>query len=360
MSKEPDQKLHVERFVVGAALLFLVIGCYLILRPFVTAFLWGAIISVSTRALYERVLRWVRGRKGLAATLTSLLLVVVLLVPIAALAANLAGEMPALGARVNQMLDGGLHDPPGWLANVPLVGKPAATRWKEFAADPELLRQKARPYLGPIKDFVAAAVASVSVGILQFVLALVISGLLYVQGERLAATVDGIAFRLGGEVGLRQAKVVRSTVRSVFRGILGSCAVQAILAMIGFWMSGVPQPFLFGMGTFFLSVIPGGPTVLWLPAALWLNANGSTGWAIFLAIWGLVVVGGADNIVRPLLIGKGVEAPMAVVFLGVVGGIVTFGFLGLFIGPVLLTIAYNLIQNWMTRETEEAPAAGTA
>jgi len=107
--------------------------------------------------------------------------------------------------------------------------------------------------------------------------------------------------------------------------------------------------------------VPGGPTVLWLPAALWLNANGSTGWAIFMAVWGLVVVGGADNIVRPLLIGRGVEAPMALIFLGVIGGILTFGFLGLFIGPTLLVVAHNLFQDWMNRESPAtAPAPGAA
>lgn len=357
MSKEPNRASPFERFVVAAALLSLVVGVFLILRPFLTAFVWGAIISVSTRGLYQRIRKWVKGRNGLAATLTTLALVVVLLVPIAVLAVSLDADMPSLTARFNQMTEGGLKEPPAWLGNVPLVGKAAVRQWQAFTADPELLRQKLRPFLTPIKDFVAAAISSISVGILQFILALLLSGLLYVHGERLAATVDAIAYRLGGDVALSQVRVVRTTVKSVFIGILGSCAVQAVLALIGFWVAGVPEPFLFAVGTFFLSVVPGGPTVLWLPAALWLNSNGSTGWAIFLAIWGLVIVGGADNIVRPLLIGKGVAAPMAVVFLGVIGGIVTFGFLGLFIGPVVLTIAYNLGQDWMKREMREAPAA---
>jgi len=110
------------------------------------------------------------------------------------------------------------------------------------------------------------------------------------------------------------------------------------------------------MGTFFLSVVPGGPVVLCLPAALWLNSNGSTGMAIFMGIWGLVVVSGSDNIVRPLLIGRGIDAPLAVVFLGVVGGILAFGFLGLFIGPVLLVVGYNLFELWMRDDERAAPA----
>jgi predicted PurR-regulated permease PerM len=348
MSSVADRSRY-ERYAVGAALLLLVVGCYFVIRPFLTAFLWGAIISLSTRGMYRWLLRRVGGRRKLAATLSTLALVLVLLIPISALAINLATEMPDLGARLDQMLEGGLHEPPGWLARVPLVGKAATARWQEVAANPEGLRQRLRPYLKPLKDFLGTAVAGVSVGVLQFLLALFISGFLYVRGDEFAAVVDRIAFRLGGETGRRQIRVVRSTVKSVFNGLLGTCAVQAVLAMIGFWVAGVPKAFLLGMGTFFLSVVPGGPTILWLPAALWLNANGSTGWAIFLAVWGLVVVGGSDNIVRPLLIGRGVEAPMALIFLGVVGGILSFGFLGLFIGPTLLTVAYNLFRDWMDR-----------
>jgi predicted PurR-regulated permease PerM len=357
MSAEEPRSRRFERTTVAVAIVLLAIGCYLILRPFLIAFLWGAIISVSTRGLYHRVVRLLRGRKTLAATLTSLLLVAVLLVPIATLAVNVAGQMPTLAERFNQMLDGGLREPPGWLADVPLVGKTATAEWRRFAEHPELLREKLRPYLKPLKDFLVAAISGVAVGVLQFALALFISGLLYVQGDRFAATVDRIAFRLGGETGRRQVRVVRSTVKGVFKGVLGTCAVQAVLALIGFWVAGVPQPFLLGMGTFFLSIVPGGPTILWLPAALWLNSNGETGWAIFMGLWGLLVVGGSDNFIRPLLIGKGVEAPMSIVFLGVIGGLLAFGFLGLFIGPTLLSVAYNLFQDWMENQAPAAPPA---
>ena len=139
--------------------------------------------------------------------------------------------------------------------------------------------------------------------------------------------------------------------------MLGTCAVQGVLAMIGFLIAGVPGVVLLGMATFFLSVVPLGPALLWLPAALWLGANGNRGMAIFIAVWGLVVVGGAENIVRPLLMGKGVQAPLAVVFLGVIGGILAFGFLGLFIGPTVLTVAYNLFQEWMATLKAPDPAA---
>jgi predicted PurR-regulated permease PerM len=355
MTSAPERSRY-ERYVLGAVLILLLLGCYLVVRPFLTAFLWGTIIAISTRGLYKRVLSLVRGRRKLAATLTALLLAAVLLVPIGGFAIRLAAEMPELIGRVQGMLAGGLNQPPSWLVGLPLVGKRASDWWVATSANPEKLRQDLRPLIGPVKDFLLAAAAGIGLGVLEFTLSLVIAALLYSRGEETEKLLNKIALRVGGEFARKQLSVVRSTVKSVFNGILGTCAVQAVLAMIGFWIAGVPRVLLLGMGTFFLSVIPGGPTVLWLPAALWLNSTRGSGWAIFMALWGLVIVGGSDNFVRPLLIGKGVEAPMSLVFLGVIGGVLSFGFLGLFIGPTFLVVVYNLFQEWMkTVETVEAP-----
>ena len=332
-----------------AAIVLLLIGCYLVVRPFLTAFLWGGILSLSTRGLYEKLRDLLGGHRRLAATLAALAIAAVLFVPIVAFAARLAGGTPNVVDRVRTMASGGLQAPPGWLASVPLVGKAADARWQAYAADPERLRQDLRPLTGPVKDFLVGAAAGLGSGILQFALAVLIAGLLYVFGEDFALVVDRVALRLGGDAGRRQVAVVRSTIRGVFRGIIGTCAVQAVLAMIGFAIAGVPGVFVLGMATFFLSVIPAGPALLWLPAALWLGANGSTAKAVFMAIWGLVIVGGSENVVRPILIGKGTDAPMAIIFLGVIGGMLAFGFLGLFIGPTLLAVAYNLFQGWMRR-----------
>ncbi len=285
----------------------------------------------------------------------------ILFVPISVFAIRLAAGTPALVERVNEMLSGGLRQPPEWLASIPLVGQAANEWWQSVSADPERLHQDLRPLIKPIREFLVGAAAGISTGTLQFALAIFIAALLSLNGEALTAAVDRVAARLGGERGLRQVALVRSTVRGVFRGLLGTCAVQAGLAMLGFLIAGVPGVFLLGMATFFLSVVPAGPALLWLPAALWLGANGRSGMAIFLAVWGLVVVGGSDNIVRPLLMGKGIQAPIAVVFLGVIGGILAFGFLGLFIGPTILTVAYSLFQEWMaTLEAPDPAAAASA
>ena len=349
VSAEPDRTRDYERYAVFAAIVLLLIGCYLVVRPFLTAFLWGGILSLSTRGLFERFRRLVGGRRSLAAVLAGLTIAALLFLPIAAFAVKLATGTPSITERIREMAAGGLQEPPPWLANVPLVGRSAVAKWQGWAADPESLRRDLRPLVDPAKDFLLAAAGGIGAGILQFGLAVVLAGFLYVRSAEASRAVDRVAARLGGEAGRRQVAVVRSTIRGVFRGLLGTCAVQAVLAMIGFWIAGVPGVFVLGMATFFLSVIPMGPALLWLPAALWLGSKGSTGHAIFLAVWSVVVVGGAENVVRPILIGKGVDAPMALIFLGVVGGVLAFGFLGLFIGPTLLAVAYNLLQGWMSR-----------
>ena len=197
------------------------LGCYLVVRPFLTAFLWGVIIAVSNRNLYQRFVRLVRGRQKLAAALFGLFLVAILFVPISVFAVRLAAGAPALITRVDGMLSDGLRQPPAWLGSIPLVGPGALEAWQSLSADPELLHQHLRPLLKPIRGFLVGAAAGISTGILQFALAIFIAALLLLNGETLTAAVDRVAARLGGERGLRQVAIVRSTVRGVFRDCSG-------------------------------------------------------------------------------------------------------------------------------------------
>jgi predicted PurR-regulated permease PerM len=141
-----------------------------------------------------------------------------------------------------------------------------------------------------------------------------------------------------------------STVRGVVYGILGSLLAQGILAGVGFLVAGVPGAFLLGFLTLFLALIPGGPALLWLPASLWLYQQGATGWAIFLALWGLLVVSTADNIVKPYFIGRGSDLPFILVLLGVLGGAIAFGVIGIFLGPTLLAVGYTVVRDWALAE----------
>ncbi len=185
-----DRSLDYERYAVIAAIVLLVLGCYLVVRPFLTAFLWGGIIALSTQGLFGHVLRLVGGRRRLAATLTSLLLALILLVPIAAFAIQVAAGLPEIGARLNDMFSAGLGQPPAWLSAIPLIGTKASGWWQSMAADPEQLLGVLRPLVRPLTDFLLAAGGGISGGILEFTLALVIATLLYVRGAALGAGID--------------------------------------------------------------------------------------------------------------------------------------------------------------------------
>jgi predicted PurR-regulated permease PerM len=142
----------------------------------------------------------------------------------------------------------------------------------------------------------------------------------------------------------------------VVYGVLGTAFVQAVLAGIGFWIAGVPSAPILAFITFFLSVVPMGPPLVWIPAALWLYHTGQVGWTIFLVVWGVAVVGMADNVIKPLLISKGTDMPLLWVMLGVLGGALAFGFLGVFIGPTLLAVAYALLRDWTVGSVATADA----
>jgi len=172
----------------------------------------------------------------------------------------------------------------------------------------------------------------------------------------LAARLQEVTRRIAGTRAQQLVDLAVTTVRGVVYGILGSLLAQGILAGVGFLVAGVPGAFLLGFLTLFLSLVPGGPALLWLPASIWLSKQGATGWAIFLALWGLFVVGTADNVIKPYLIGRGSDLPFILVLLGVLGGAIAFGVIGIFLGPTLLAVGYTVVRDWALAEPIAAAA----
>jgi predicted PurR-regulated permease PerM len=167
--------------------------------------------------------------------------------------------------------------------------------------------------------------------------------------------------RLSGHLSTEVLQIVTGTTRSVFIGIVGTAAAQGIVAFIGFLIAGVPGAFMLAVGTFVLSVVPMGPVLLWGGAAVWLYVQGETGWAIFMVVWGAVVISSIDNFLKPLLIARGSTLSLAMIFLGVFGGVLAFGFIGVILGPVLLALGVALGRAWIdTRGTTDIPAAAPA
>ena len=343
---------RVEQIAGLAFLLLLLLGCFVVLQPFVSALLWALILSFSTWPVYAWIEWRLAGRKGLAALLTTLLIAAIVLVPLIAVGSSLTDEIGQAIAWSRTVLDEGLPDPPGWIAGVPLVGGYVYSYWAGLAHDSAHLLAEIGKYFLPAGEWLLGAAKTIGQGTLQFALSLFVAYFFYRDGAEGAKRVKALAVRLWGDRSLRLVEVAAATMKGVIYGIIGTGIVQALLATFGLWLSGVPGAFLLGFATFFLSLLPIGPPLVWLPASLWLFYTGANGWAIFLLLWGALVVGSADNFIKPYFISRGTDLPFVLVFLGVLGGVLAFGFLGIFLGPTLLAVGYNIIRDWTRVEGE--------
>lgn len=341
-------------------LLLLFGGCLLVLWPFVTVLLWGIVLSYSTWPLYRRLLSRLGGRRTLAALLVTLGMVVVFLLPFGLVGVTLAENVTELKTAVHRWLGEGLPAPPAWLAKVPAVGPAATRQWQSLATDSDKLLQQANRFVEPVAAWVIRAGVKLGVGLVQLALSLLVTFFLLRNGPSVAATLNAGVERIGGERGKHLLKVAGDTVRGVVYGILGTAMIQAVMAGTGFVLAGVPGAGFLALLTFFLSVLPVGPPLVWLPAAVWLFHQGSTGWGIFMLIWG-VGVSTVDNFVKPWLISQGSDMPFILILFGVIGGALAFGFIGVFIGPTLLAVGYNLVKEWFASRRgapiEPAPKA---
>jgi predicted PurR-regulated permease PerM len=344
-----------EQIAGMAILLLLVIGCFVVLRPFVSALLLALILSYSTWPIYAWGERVLKGRKGLAATLMTSSVAVVLLVPVIILGSSLAEQIAAAIRWAQRLLSEGPPDPPAWIADIPVVGDQLYEYWRGLAHNTaELLNELVSAklvgdlgqYLLSAGEFLLIGAAVVAQGTVQLALSLFIAFFLYRDGLDGAKRLQSVARRLWGERGLHLLDVVGATIKSVVYGTIGTAIAQSILTALGLWLSGVHGVLLLGFVTFLMALTPIGAPLVWFPAALWLFYTGATGSAIFLVLWGIFVVGGADNIIRPYFISRGSDLPFVLVFLGVLGGTLAFGFLGLFLGPTLLATGYEIIRDW--------------
>jgi predicted PurR-regulated permease PerM len=349
---------QIERYAQLAALVALVVGCFLVLQPFVTGILFAAVICSSTWPLYLRLRARLGGRSTLAALLMSAALVVLVVAPLALLATSLAGSVGVLVDWIKLRIEAGPIEPPAWIASVPLAGGWLDEYWHRIAGSRDELLELARRLLDPGRKFVVAAGGVLAQGLLQMTLTAFVAFFFYRDGEAMMARVrTGMAHLVGGGLGGNILDTVRSTSDGVVYGLLGTAIAQGLVAGIGFVVAGVPAAAVLGAATFVLSLVPMGPPLIWGGAALWLFQQGQTGWAIFMVLYGALVVSSIDNFIKPLLISRGASMPLALVLLGVLGGVIVFGFVGLFLGPVFLAVGYALLLRWTAADAAGAGAA---
>ncbi len=280
--------------------------------------------------------------------MVALIAVIVVVLPLALAAPSGADDVNQLQHVVQDTLAAGLPGAPHWLYSVPVVGGTLSTLWNTWAADLTVMVSFFRPYFGIAAQFGLNVLLGLANGVLLFLLALFVSFFFYAWGDHLAGRIQVILRRIAGVQADHLIEVTGATVRGVVYGILGTAVVQGILTAFGLWISGVPRPALLGVVAGGLSVLPIGAPVVWIPSGLWLLTSGHTFWGIALLVYGGVAVSGADNVIRPYFIARGAQLPFLLTMLGVLGGVLSFGLLGIFLGPVLLGVGFALVNEWAT------------
>ncbi len=350
--------LLVERTVVLLLLALLLYGVVQVLAPFALAIAFGGFIAIGTwparAALVERGMR-----PALAAGLLLLVLLLAVAVPATLIVPDLGDQVVAAVASARRVLAELSPTAPAWVTDLPIVGASAGRLWNQATAMRGNLTEVLRPYSGAIASLLVSLGQAAAASLFQILLSLMVAAMAWTSGDRVVAQLRDIAGRLGGHPAVAAIDAAGGAVRGVAWGVVGTGLLQAVLMGVGLAIAGVPGAVVLGFLTLVFSISQVlGPLIVvtWIGAAAWLYSQGSLGWALFMLLWGLVPVSGSDNIVRPLLIQRGSAMPIGLVILGVFGGMIAFGFLGLFIGPAVLAVAQGLLRAW--REAGAAAQRG--
>jgi predicted PurR-regulated permease PerM len=408
----------IEPLLGVGALFLLLLGCFFVLRPFLSALMWAIVLAYSLWPLQQRFTRWFRGARTFSAILVTLTMTVVSVGPFVLIGFSIADDAKALGGATRKWIESAPDEPPAWMHKIPVVGDELTGYWHDFAEDrkrwmksfDEAVRDKAprpkialehgdelilkepppvEPAAGGTAPVQAAAEATaelgessrlverfagqigqamvwvkkavftagrvVGQGALEVLLSVFLAFFLLRDGAALAERLTVGMRRIAGERGRHLLHVAGGTVRGVVYGILGTALVQALIAGAGFAVAGVPGAVLLALITFFVSPLPIGPPLIWIPATIWLFTQGSPGWGIFMALWGIFGISGIDNVVKPYLISHESKTPFVLIFCGVIGGALAFGLVGVFLGPTLLAVTFRLIEEWSASRRQETP-----
>ena len=345
-----ERSTDITRIVLFVLVIgILMVGSAWTLLPFLSGMIWATTIAVATWPALLRLERLTGGRRWLAVATMMFLVLVVLIVPFALAISALLDAANRSPAVMRDFLTHGLGAPPQWLANVPLVGQRLVGQWLAISAGgPEALVATIQPYARSAAAWVIAATGGIGSTVVLILLTVLLLAILYVHGETAARGVLAFAHRLGGDAGQRTVILAGQAIRSVALGVIVTALIQALLAGVGLWFCGVPHPGLLTAIAFILGIAQLGPLPVLAPSVAWLYWTGSSGWATALLIWSLPVAA-LDNVVRPILIRRGVQLPLLLIIAGVIGGLIGFGVVGLFVGPVVLAATYTLAKDWVAR-----------
>jgi predicted PurR-regulated permease PerM len=336
----------IERGILVLIVVGLFIGVLVIVKPFTTAILFGATLATAAWPARQALVR--NGlRRGSAAALLLLLSLVLVVLPMLAVAPHLVDQL-SRGIQHVQSYFAATPEQPAWIKGTPLVGRRLAAAWDRVVQVQGNLRALAEPYTANLELVMIAAARALADSLVQVILSLAVATMFWTNGDGLVAMLHDALRRLGGPIAERALDVAAGAIRGVAYGVVGTAAIQAVLLTLGLAVAGVPGAAMLGFVGLLLAISQiGGPllVVIWGGAAWWLFAQDHAAWGAFMIVWG-ILVSTIDNFIKPWLIGFGMEMPMSLTILGVFGGFIAFGFLGLFIGPTLIAIMFTLLQAW--------------
>lgn len=324
-----------------------------ILKPFLGAAIWAVTIVTATWQLVISIQKRLWGRRSLTVAVMTVVLLCVLVVPLWLAIGTIVSNAEQIAAWVRSLSAFEIPPPPAWIAGLPLIGGELAAAWNKVAvAELQDFIQKLAPYGGAAIRWFATEVGGFGALVLQFLLTIVFAALLYARGEHAAAWINRFGRRLAGARGEHSIRLAAQAVRGVALGVVVTALAQSVLGGVGLAIAGIPFAAILTAVMFMLAIAQVGPLLVLIPSVAWLYWSGRTGWAIFLLVWTLVV-GTMDNFLRPILIKKGADLPLLLIFVGVVGGLIAFGLIGIFVGPVVLAVAHKLLSAWVEDEVTE-------
>jgi predicted PurR-regulated permease PerM len=341
--------LVLYQLIAGlAAVTLILLGCIAVLRPFFPAALLAIIFTLATWPAFTWLTVRLRGNTRRAAVLMSLLLTLCFIAPLVIIGTSIADNYDRIYTTAQDSLKGDPGTTAARLHDMPYAGEYLEKAWTAIASDRRALSAHLQEYSGPTTGVLLKLGKTIGAGLFDVTLGVIIAFFLFRHGTAAAERAQALIDTFGGENGRYLLAVCKDTLIAVVYGLLGTALAQGAFAALGFWIADVPGPTFLGLMVFFLSLIPMGPPLVWGPAALWLFSEGKTGWAIFLVAWGILVISMIDTVLKPWFVSRGSNLPLLLVLLGIMGGVMAFGFIGLFIGPTLLALAYSLLMEWST------------
>jgi predicted PurR-regulated permease PerM len=354
----PRQRL-IETALALLLVLLLIAATFRVLLPFLGALTYAVILATATSGLFERLVNVLKGRRKLAAILFGMVAIAITVVPLVYLSFSIA-DLVQIGVRwLNDARDNGIPDLPEWIRGLPWVGAKAIAAWQSLQHDSVSVLQQYKEEFTVAGRWLLGLSVGVLLAIFELLVGVIVAAMIHASGNRLLLPASQIAEHIAGQAGPGLLDAAGRAIRGVAIGVVGTALLEGVLAWMGFTIAGVPGAIALAAVTFLLAVIQIGPLLVWLPVAIWLITEGQIGWAVFMAIWGVVLLMGADNIVKPILIARSGHLPLLVLFVGVIGGLAAWGFTGMFIGATTLAILWTVLQDWLGTKANGAPSATT-